>query len=186
MKTIKFAFTLLLLFVAVFGSAQEQRLYNCAMKLDKFDDVVWKKQIKTLILKTDTTFIIETKGQKPVEYWYLDQIYWSARNGSQDSIVNITNDVYGYEVQYYAYTKEIKEEALKEAIEEAKEKADPAKMEDYIKLLTEYKIAEKFDELPTLTHRVISKYRYMYEYDKDMFWVSFPDGSRTVYLNMPR
>ena len=42
-----------------------QGIYTKVTKYDKFDDVEWEKTIKTLITKTDTTFVIETKGSKP-------------------------------------------------------------------------------------------------------------------------
>lgn len=62
MKRLKFAFTLLFILVAVSVNAQQTRLYTHVMKLDKFNDIVWKKKIKTLVTKTDSTFIVETKG----------------------------------------------------------------------------------------------------------------------------
>ncbi len=183
MKTIKFAFTLLLLFVAVFGSAQEQRLYNCAMKLDKFDDVVWKKQIKTLILKTDTTFIIETKGQKPVEYKYIDKWEWAEHLGSEDSLINIAKDVYGYESLYFVFKQEDIDEAYDEVLEATKDLADSLKFESKMMMLLGLRLYEKRDKLPVIVYRTISKYKYMYEYDTDLFWIKFPDGSRVIYSN---
>ena len=33
-------------------------------KYDKFDDVVWTKKIKTIISKSYSTIVVETKGQK--------------------------------------------------------------------------------------------------------------------------
>lgn len=52
--------------------ASAQGIYTSVHKYDKFDDVVWEKEIKTLVTKTDSTIIIETKGTKPVEYYILE------------------------------------------------------------------------------------------------------------------
>lgn len=44
-------------------TASAQGIYTSVHKYDKFDDIVWEKEIKTLITKTDSTIIIETKGR---------------------------------------------------------------------------------------------------------------------------
>lgn len=184
MKTIKFAFTLLLLFVAVFGSAQERRLYSKIRKKDKFDDVVWEKQVKTLILKTDTSFIIETKGQKPVEYRYLDYWGWAVHLGSEDSLINIAKDVYGYESQYYVFNQEDINEAYDEFLETTKDLEDSLLYdENFKKASAILKLVTKRNKLPIVVYRTISKYKYIYEYDTDLFWIKFPDGSRVIYSN---
>ena len=183
MKTIKFAFTLLLLFVAVFGSAQEKRLYSKIKKKDKFDDVVWEKPVKTLILKTDTSFIIETKGQKPVEYRYIDKWGWAGHLGSEDSLINFAKDVYGYESQYFVFKQEDIDEAYDEVLETTKDWADSLKFESNMIMLLGLKLYGKRDKLPVIVYRTISKYKYIYEYDTDLFWIKFPDGSRVIYSN---
>ena len=74
---------------------------------DKFDDILKKETRKTLITKTDSTFVIEEKGKTPVEYHILNVV---ETKGSKDSIVNLVGKVYGYQqswclVRYDMLTK---------------------------------------------------------------------------------
>ena len=48
-------------------TASAQTIYSSIEKYDKFDDVIWKKNIKTIISKSYSTIVVETKGQKPTE-----------------------------------------------------------------------------------------------------------------------
>lgn len=175
--------SLVMAFMAVAMYAQNKWLYSQVKKLDKFDDVVWQKQVKTLVTKTDSTIIVETKGQKPVEYRYVDSFIWAEHYGRQDSIINLTKDVYGYESQYFAVTKEAINDARKEVLEETKDLADSLKFEGKMKMLFGLKLVEKMNKLPIITFRTISKSEYIFEYDTDLFWIKFPDDSRLIYSN---
>lgn len=101
------------------------------------------KQVKTLVTKTDSTIIVETKGQKPIEYRYVDSFFWAEHYGRQDSIVNLTKDVYGYESQYFAVTKEAINDARKEVLEDTKDLADSLKFESKMRMLVGLKLVEK-------------------------------------------
>lgn len=89
----KYLFTLVFLFAGLTCNAQ---IYKSIKYYDKFDDVVKKEQRKTLITKTDSTFIVEEKGMNPVVYYILNTVKEGTR-GSKDEIVNLVNNVYGYE-----------------------------------------------------------------------------------------
>ena len=54
----KFLFTLLFAWIGIDCNAQ---IYKTIKYYDKFDDEVKKEQHKTLITKTDSTFVIEEK-----------------------------------------------------------------------------------------------------------------------------
>lgn len=86
-------FLILILTTLVFAVADAQ-IFTYKMIKDKFDDVVSKREIKTLITKNDTAIIIEEKGKEPVTYKVLFEF---DSNGSEDNIVRLVNNVYGYE-----------------------------------------------------------------------------------------
>ena len=72
------------------------QLYKSIVYYDKFDDVVKTEQRKTLVQKTDTTFVIEEKGKQPVVYYILNPVEQGTR-GSKDEPANLVANVYGYE-----------------------------------------------------------------------------------------
>ena len=130
------------------------QIYNQIVYLDKYDDVVLKEDIKTIIEKTDSTFIIDTKGKTPEKYYILNYADYNSL-GSKDEIVNLTGNVYGYQESWCV----IKSENLK----------------DYMYVL--YKVYDK--ELPTeylqkywlfITHRVITT-QYTHTYQGEYFWI---------------
>ena len=86
-------FLILILTTLVFAVADAQIFTQKEIR-DKFNDVVSKREIKTLITKNDTAIIIEEKGKEPVTYKVLFEF---DSNGSEDNIVRLVNNVYGYE-----------------------------------------------------------------------------------------
>lgn len=84
-------FLILILTTLVFAVADAQIFTQKEIR-DKFDDVVSKREIKTLIAKNDTAFIIEEKGKKPVIYKILNEI---ESKGSKDNIIQLVGNVYG-------------------------------------------------------------------------------------------
>lgn len=83
----------LVLGVQAFG---QNGVYSEVLYLDKFDDVAKDENIKTLVEKTDSTFIIETKGGKQDVYYILNLLP-AGCYGDKDNIVNLTGNVYGYQ-----------------------------------------------------------------------------------------
>jgi len=162
-----------------------QGIYTSIMKYDKFDDVVWKKDKKTLITKTDSTFIIETKGQTPEEYYYIDTYLLAYHTGSRDSIVNLVENVWGYEDQYKVFTKKEKDEFFQAALEEMKYSPDSLVLSDNysttLSMLIYRQMLKSIDKLPTIIIRTISRYNFQFEYKNDYFWVEFPDKTRIIY-----
>lgn len=124
----------LLFFVTLFANAQTQRLYNAIVKKDKFDDVIWRKNAKTLVTKTDTTFIVETKGQKPVEYGYISVEPFYTRVGSKDSLISIAKDVYGFDDQYVVMTRDVAKQLGKEMVSGYEELPDTFTYDDVVEV----------------------------------------------------
>lgn len=169
----KFSLLMLALVWATVTSAQG--VYSHVTKIDKFNDVVWSKDIKTLITQTDTTFVIETKGSKPETYYCFDVPLLALHFGSRDSVVNLVNNVWGYETQYVALT-------IDELIEcyyiyeelENNTSGDISLWIDKLKKMWE-------GPSPIITCRTISSTRYSFNYDTDCLWIEFSDGSRIIY-----
>lgn len=89
----KYILTLILVIVVIFCNAQ---IYKTIIHYDKFDDIVKTEQRKTLVTKNDSTFVIEEKGKSPITYYILNPIK-EGTIGSKDNVVNLINDVYGYQ-----------------------------------------------------------------------------------------
>ena len=167
------------LFVALCINAQG--IYTKVTKYDKFDDVLWSKNVKTLITQTDTTFVFETKGQKPEIYRYADSPLMAIHMGSRDSLANLVADIWGYESQYFAVTNQIREEVRAETIEQISAMDETQLSDEESNILLAANLLKRIDELPIITTRTISKYRFTYEYDTDYVWIHYKDGSRIVY-----
>ena len=88
-------FLLFFSFCALCGYAQ---LYTKIEHFDKFDDVIKEETRKTLITKTDTSFVIEEKGREPVTYYIVNKSSTDIQ-GSKDDIVNLVANVYGYQTK---------------------------------------------------------------------------------------
>ena len=83
---------LILILTALVTVAANAQIFTHKVIRDKFDDVVSERDIKTLITKNDTAFIIEEKGNEPVTYKILSEI---ESEGSKDNIVQLVGNVYG-------------------------------------------------------------------------------------------
>jgi hypothetical protein len=168
-------------FLVVALCINAQGIYTKVMKYDKFDDVVWSKNIKTLITQTDTTFVFETKGLKPETYFYVDAPLMAIHDGSRDSLVNLVADIWGYESQYFAVTNKIREDVRAETQKQISDMNDTELTDEEAGVLLAANLFKRIEELPVITTRTISKYRFTYEYETDFVWIKFKDGSRIVY-----
>lgn len=169
------------LFFLIAFVANAQGIYTKVKKYDKFDDVVWEKDVKTIIDKGLSKITIETKGKKPVEYTYYDESCFSLHNGRQDSLSNIVSDIYGYEDQYYIFPKDTVDKATNDLLELYKDVPDSIITSDLIKVLVKGKMTLKVFDAPTIVFRTISKFKHFFEYDTDLVWIRFRDGSRIIY-----
>lgn len=168
-------------FLVIALGINAQGIYTKVTKYDKFDDVVWSKNVKTLITQTDTTFVFETKGQKPETYYYVDVPLMAIHEGRRDSLANLVADIWGYESQYFAVTNKIREEVRSETQNQITDMNDTQLTDEDTDFLLAVNLLKRIDELPIITTRTISKYSFSYEYDTDYVWINFKDGSRIVY-----
>lgn len=167
------------------SSVHAQEIYTKVEKLDKFNDVVWTKNVKTLVTRSKSTITFETKGEEPVDYFCWDIDDFNIHLGSRDSIVNLVDDVYGYETTLFTFPRDTLLKAYCEV-----HKADSLMMHDpsidFNKRMKIYdidvslKLIDKLGE-PTITFRTISKFSEIYSYDRSIAWIKFQDGSRLVY-----
>lgn len=157
--------------------ANAQGLYTKIKKYDKFDDVVWEKTVKTLITKTDSTIVIETKGQKPEKYLIIGDEPFASFTGSRDNIVNLVANVYGYQSDYLCFHPTFNEElkAKYEKMTKGNNGEEPDE-EKRVKF-----ILDEILKFPRITFRTISRYSFEFEYDTDMAWILYQDGSRIIY-----
>ena len=72
----------------------QSRIYSKIKYLDKFNDEIKIENIKTIVERTDSTFIVETKSKNPVIYYILNILDCA---GDKDNIVNLVANVYGYQ-----------------------------------------------------------------------------------------
>ena len=99
----RLVFILLFILSALMANAQ---LFSSIRYNDKFDDILKAEQRKTLITKTDTTIVVEEKGKQPVTYYILN-ILEEGSMGSKDNIVNIVDNVYGYQTTWCVIKKDM-------------------------------------------------------------------------------
>ena len=175
----KFITTSLIAFWALAMSAQG--IYTRVKKYDKFDDVIYEKTIKTLITKTYDKIIFETKGSKPVEYYYEEDSWFADHIGSRDSVVNLVNDVYGYEDRYSVFPKETIDVVKKIVSEKAKNTPDSLLTDDRIAAMQKWELFRRIPNAPEVVFRTISETSYDFMYDTDLVWIKFKDGSRIIY-----
>lgn len=161
-------FLILILTTLVFAVADAQIFTQKTIR-NKFDDVVSKREIKTLITKNDTAFIIEEKGKKPVTFKILNELEFT---GSKDNIVQLVGNVYGYE-EYWCVIleKDVKDYFLDMSALSNEE--DDSKRYDLIS-----KLVEKYCNF--ITHRVVTD-KYGLQFRSEHYWIQNGNYERTIY-----
>ena len=84
------------MFIMAFVANAQSYILTQKMVVDKFNDVISNKEQKTIVSKTDSTFVIEEKGKEPVTYRILHYAEYNSK-GDKDNIVNLVDNVYGYQ-----------------------------------------------------------------------------------------
>lgn len=162
---------LLFFFTSLSINAQ---IFNSKRVLDKFDDVVSDKFQKTLIQKTDSTFIIEEKGKDPEVFEILNFTEVNSA-GSKDSIVNLVKNVYGYQECWCIIH-------IEDSYDYAKAYIDAFNAhgrEESHKIIND--MVEKYCYY--ITHRVVTT-QYSHTFESEYYWIQKGDNNgRTVYYN---
>ena len=142
----------LLVYVISYG-----QIYTSVKYLDKFDDVVKEQTVKTIVEKTDSTFVIETKGKEPLEYRIvMNNIFDSA--GSEEETVNLFDNVYGYQESWVVMTLN----DYKKWGEEYEKWTNSGLNQEYFPQTVKYALI--------VVHRVI-KTQFTHDFVSELFWV---------------
>ena len=133
------------------------QIYTSVKYLDKFDDVVKEKTVKTIVTKTDSSFVIETKGKEPIEYIrVMNNILNSA--GSEEETVNLFDNVYGYQESWFVMTRD----DYKKWGEEYEKWTSSNLNQEYSPQTVKYALI--------VVHRVI-KTQYTHDFVSELFWI---------------
>ena len=131
------------------------QIFTSIRYYDKFDDAVKVEEHKTLITKTDSTFIVEEKGRTPKVYYIINYASYISK-GDKDNIVNLTNNVYGFQKGWCVIKYEDKEKYFAD-----KEKVFHGVYET--NYLSKYWLF--------LVHRVVSRYQYSFYQEGEFIWI---------------
>jgi hypothetical protein len=71
----------------------------------------------------------------------------------------------------------------KEVVSGYKEMPDSQRTESNLLEMLLGKFLGILGKTQTITFRTISKFGQFYEYDSDLFWIKYSDGSRVIYYN---
>lgn len=165
----KFLFLILITLVSVVANAQ---IFTHKEILDKFDDVVSKRDIKTIIEKNDTAFIIEEKGNKPTVYLIKNYAEYNSM-GSKDNIVNLVGNVYGYQECWFVILEKDMLEYLIAYMTVCVEEDENKRASMIAKMLDDYGY--------WITHRVVTT-QYTHELLFEYYWVQKGENNgRTIY-----
>lgn len=164
---------LILILTALVTVAANAQIFTHKLIRDKFDDIVSEREIKTLVTKNDTTFIIEEKGNEPVTYKIL---FEDETMGSKDNIVQLVGNVYGYQESWGVILEKDFKDCLLD-ISALSNEEDVSKRNDL-----RSKLIEKYCNF--ITHRVVTRQydtKLLYEY----YWIekAYQNGNyeRTIY-----
>lgn len=148
-------------------------IYSKVLYFDKFDDIVKFDNVKTIVQKTDSTFVVETKGEKPVTYYILNVLEPNCA-GDKDNIVNLVGDVYGYQTCWCVVRSDMVEDYNKDYYTVLN---NCFKIIDNEELTDDEKGSLRRNELDKLgkyylfvTHRVVVT-EYTHSYKSEYFWV---------------
>lgn len=173
----KFFIILILSFIPFFLNAQ---IYTSIKYLDKFDDEIKiEKNIKTIVEKTDSTFIVETKGKTPKVYFILNYAKYNSA-GDKDNIVNLINDIYGYQESWRVIRNEDKDDYIKACAEYVDKIKSGEETSNLLDEIAKYWLF--------VVHRVVTT-QYTHTYESEYFWIEDEvntklgkDVNRIIYI----
>lgn len=150
------------------------QIFNNKEVLDKFDDVISQQNVKTLIQKNDTEFIIEEKGKQPIIYKIINFATYNSF-GDKNNIVNIINNVYGYQECWFVVLEKDYENYNNELFIIYNEPDETKRLSMITETLNKYGYY--------ITHRVVTT-EYTHSFIDEFIWVQKGDNNgRTIYSN---
>ena len=97
----RFLIICILACVSIISNAQPSLIFTRKIIFDKFDDVVFDENIKTLVTIYSDVIFIEEKGDYPIELKVGDIV---DVKGDKDNIVKLYDNIYGYQAVCLCYT----------------------------------------------------------------------------------
>lgn len=97
----RFLIICILACVSIISNAQPSLIFTRKIIFDKFDDVVFDENIKTLVTIYSDAIFIEEKGDYPVELKVGDIV---DVKGDKNNIVKLYDNIYGYQAVCLCYT----------------------------------------------------------------------------------
>lgn len=97
----RFLIICILACVSIISNAQPSLIFTRKIIFDKFDDVVFDENIKTLVTIHSDVIFIEEKGDYPIELKVGDIV---DVRGDKDNIVKLYDNIYGYQAVCLCYT----------------------------------------------------------------------------------
>ena len=168
-RCIKRIILLFLLGIALCANAQ---VFTHKKVVDRYDDVVLERERKTLISKNDSTIVIDEKGNDPVTYVILNVAEYNCK-GNKDEIVNLVDEVFGYQECWAAVLKEDASEYASAYLRCILEPDHVKRSEEISKMIDKYTYH--------ITHRVVTS-QYTHNYLSEHVWVQKGDkNGRTIY-----
>lgn len=159
-----------LLFVSVLPC--NAQIFTRTIYMDKFDDIQKETLAKTIIYKTDSTITFETKGKKPIVYYRGNQTL-DSYIGSVKNPKNLIEDVYGYEEKFFVF--DVNPVTICMGLFEKGLNNENTSQQELESLKPE-------NHSLYITHRVVSKYEFVFEYKNEYWWINYPNGSRILYI----
>ena len=160
------------MFIMAFVANAQSYILTKKTVLDKFDDVLLERNQKTIVTKTDSTFVIEEKGKEPVTY-VISEFVSDFTVGNKDNIVNLVENLYGYEECWVVILESEFENYLKEYNIYINE-ADKDKLQKNIDYLFNKYIYH-------ITRRVVTT-QYTHHILGQLIWIQKGESNgRTIY-----
>lgn len=167
-----------LIFVAglllCFQTYAQSSVFSQIVYLDKFNDTIKEENVKTIIEKTDSTFVFETKGKTSVTYFIkLSEL----NRGDKDNVVNLTSNIYGYETSWCVIREDMYEDYLKDWLN-LLHKGDFDTYGD-----AHFSILQKYCLI--ITRRVITT-KYTHDYIREYIWIEDEQNTNKLGKNINR
>lgn len=145
-----------------------QVIFNIKEIRDKFDDTIYKSNIKTLLISEWTTYeedsiyclTIEEKGKAARKYVVLDIDSEKSIGVEDNTVERLAPDVYG---KQYAFIV-----------------TDFSTFKRWITTKSDDVLQKN---ILTYVSRCISSSSYTYIYETEIIWLEKPNGTRTIYYN---
>ena len=161
-----------LMFIMAFVANAQSYILTKKMVVDKFNDILLDRDQKTIVTKTDSTFVIEEKGKEPVTYRILNYAEYNSK-GDKDNIVNLVDNVYGYQECWAVI---LESDVIEYDTEYASLIFEPDKEKRNKRI---EKLVERFCYY--ITHRVVTT-QYAHHILGQHIWVQKGDNDgRTIY-----